>query len=48
MFRFETVQHADMAALLRLVGEVTELPADKTIRRTHVSYFQNLWTATTG
>ncbi|HEX3356689.1 MAG TPA: helix-turn-helix transcriptional regulator [Tepidisphaeraceae bacterium] len=36
MFRFDLVREADMAALLRLVGEVTELPADKVIRRTHV------------
>ena len=36
MFRFEAVREADMAALLRLVGEVTELPPDKFVRRTHV------------
>jgi DNA-binding CsgD family transcriptional regulator len=36
MYRFEMLREADMAALLRLVGEVTELPADKTVRRTHV------------
>ena len=36
MARFELLQQADVAALLTLVGEVTELPADKTVRRTHV------------
>ena len=36
MFRFDAVREADMAALLRLVGEVTELPPDKVVRRTHV------------
>src|SRR5688572_1857106 len=36
MFRFDAVREADMASLLRLVGEVTELPADKVVRRTHV------------
>ena len=36
MFRFDALAHSDMAALLHLVGEVTELPADKTVRRTHV------------
>src|SRR4051794_38805974 len=36
MFRFDLFRQDDMAALLTLVGEVTELPADKTVRRTHV------------
>jgi DNA-binding CsgD family transcriptional regulator len=36
MFHYDAVREADMGALLRLVGEVTELPADKTVRRTHV------------
>jgi DNA-binding CsgD family transcriptional regulator len=36
MFRYDSIREADIAALLRLVGEVTELPADKVIRRTHV------------
>jgi DNA-binding CsgD family transcriptional regulator len=36
VFRYETVREGDMAALLRLVGEVTELPPDKVARRTHV------------
>ena len=36
MFRFDLLRQADIAALLTLVGEVTELPADKTVRRTHV------------
>jgi DNA-binding CsgD family transcriptional regulator len=36
MFRYEAVREADVAALLRLVGEVTELPPDKVVRRTHV------------
>lgn len=36
MFRYDSVREADMAVLLRLVGEVTELPADKVVRRTHV------------
>jgi DNA-binding CsgD family transcriptional regulator len=36
MFRFDVIREGDMAALLRLVGEVTELPADKVVRRTHV------------
>ena len=36
MVRFDAVREADMAALLRLVGEVTELPPDKVLRRTHV------------
>jgi DNA-binding CsgD family transcriptional regulator len=36
MIRFDLLQHTDIAALLTLVGEVTELPADKVIRRTHV------------
>lgn len=35
MIRFDLIQHEDTAALLRLVGEVSELPADKTIRRLH-------------
>jgi DNA-binding CsgD family transcriptional regulator len=34
--RFELLREADAAALLTLVCEVTELPADKTLRRTHV------------
>jgi len=36
MFRYESIREADVAALLKLVGEVTELPADKVVRRTHV------------
>jgi DNA-binding CsgD family transcriptional regulator len=36
MFRYDLVREGDVAALLRLVGEVTELPADKVVRRTHV------------
>jgi DNA-binding CsgD family transcriptional regulator len=36
MFRFDLLRECDMAALLNLVGEVTELPPDKIIRRTHV------------
>jgi DNA-binding CsgD family transcriptional regulator len=35
-YRFDLIREADIAALLRLVGELTQLPADKTIRRTHV------------
>jgi DNA-binding CsgD family transcriptional regulator len=36
MFRYDLIREADTAALLRLVGEVTELPADTVVRRTHV------------
>jgi len=36
MFHYDAVRETDMAALLRLVGEVIELPADKVVRRTHV------------
>ena len=36
MSRFDLVREGDVAALLRLVGEVTELPHDKVVRRTHV------------
>ena len=36
MYRYDSVREADVGALLRLVGEVTELPADKVVRRTHV------------
>lgn len=36
MTGYECVREADFAALLRLAGEVTELPADKVVRRTHV------------
>jgi DNA-binding CsgD family transcriptional regulator len=36
MYRFDQVREADMAALLRIVGEVTELPQDKVVRQTHV------------
>jgi DNA-binding CsgD family transcriptional regulator len=36
LVKFELIRESDMAALLRIVGEVTELPADKTVRRTHV------------
>jgi hypothetical protein len=36
MFRFDQIRESDMGALLRLVGEITELPADKVLRRTHV------------
>jgi DNA-binding CsgD family transcriptional regulator len=36
MFRYDLIREADTAALLTLVGEVTELPADATLRRTHV------------
>src|SRR5918993_1391802 len=35
-FRYDSLREADVGALLKLVGEVTELPADKVIRRTHV------------
>ena len=35
-YRFDLIRQADIAVLLGLVGEVTQLPADKTIRRTHV------------
>ena len=34
--RYDTVREVDVAGLLRLAGEVTELPADKVVRRTHV------------
>src|SRR4051794_38370620 len=33
---YDYLKEEDVAALLTLVGEVTELPADKTLRRTHV------------
>jgi len=36
MYRYDSLRGGDVAALLRLVGEVTELPADKVVRRTHV------------
>ena len=36
MVRFDAVRESDVAALLRLTGEVTELPADKVARRAHV------------
>jgi|SRR5688572_4815607 len=36
MYRYDSVRESDVAALLRLVGEVTELPPDKVVRRTHV------------
>src|SRR5262245_33727403 len=36
MFRFDSLTEADLAALLRLVAEVGELPADKNVRSTHV------------
>jgi DNA-binding CsgD family transcriptional regulator len=36
MFRYDVINEDDVAAMLRLVGEVTELPADKVVRRTHV------------
>jgi DNA-binding CsgD family transcriptional regulator len=36
MFRYDLVREGDVGALLRLVGEVTELPADTIVRRTHV------------
>jgi DNA-binding CsgD family transcriptional regulator len=36
MFRFDLLQQSDIAALLKLVGEVTELPSDKVVRRKHV------------
>ena len=36
MFRFDVLREPDVAALLRLVGEVSELPHDKVARRTHV------------
>lgn len=36
MFRFDVVREPDVSALLRLVGEVTELPVDAAVRRTHV------------
>ena len=36
MVRFDLLKEADVAGLLTLVGEVTELSADKRVRRTHV------------
>src|SRR4051794_10202836 len=36
MFRFDLLRETDIGAVLRLTGEVSELPADKTVRRTHV------------
>jgi DNA-binding CsgD family transcriptional regulator len=36
MFRFDLLRQDDISALLTLVCEVTELPADKVVRRTHV------------
>src|SRR6516225_9358473 len=36
MIRFDLLRQDDISALLALVGEVTELPADKVVRRTHV------------
>src|SRR5581483_107747 len=36
MFRFDLLKQQDIGGLLKLVGEVTELPADKVVRRTHV------------
>ena len=35
-FRFDLIREGDFAGLLRLAGEVTELPSDKVVRRTHV------------
>jgi DNA-binding CsgD family transcriptional regulator len=35
-FRYDQLREADVAGLLKLAGEVAELPADKTARRTHV------------
>src|SRR3954470_7407545 len=35
-FRFDAIRGSDTAAMLRLVGEVTELAPDKNARRTHV------------
>jgi DNA-binding CsgD family transcriptional regulator len=36
MFRFDVLRESDVAAMLRLVGEVSELPQDKFVRRSHV------------
>jgi DNA-binding CsgD family transcriptional regulator len=36
MLRFDLLGEPDLAALLRIVGEVSELPHDKLLRRTHV------------
>ena len=36
MFRFDLLREPDVAALLRIAGEVSELPHDKLVRRTHV------------
>lgn len=36
MFRFDLMHESDIATLLRIVGEVSELPHDKAVRRTHV------------
>jgi DNA-binding CsgD family transcriptional regulator len=35
-YRFDLLREGDITGLLRLVGEVTELPPDKVARRTHV------------
>jgi DNA-binding CsgD family transcriptional regulator len=35
-YRFDSIREGDVAGLLRLAGEVTELPPDKVVRRTHV------------
>jgi len=35
-YRFDSLREGDITGLLRLVGEVTELPPDKVARRTHV------------
>lgn len=36
MFRFDMLRESDLAGLLRLTGEVSELPPNKVVRRTHV------------
>jgi hypothetical protein len=36
MVRFDLLREADVAGLFTLVGEVTELPPDKVVRRAHV------------
>ena len=35
MFRYDVIREADIGAVMRLIGEASELPHDKVIRRTH-------------
>jgi hypothetical protein len=37
VFRYDSVREGGVAALLNSEGDVTELPADKIVRRTHVA-----------